>query len=140
MLTKHVFALLSLGGSLRAERIFPSPYHYRVRADAFEVVELVEDDVIALLHEKRIAAPPTSQVSDSYAYAVTDPVWFRDRALDGYTTGIGRCPVCDAFPLALTPKGLAPRHGFTKATQIPCEGSGKAPVSVLSRAPLQAAA
>jgi hypothetical protein len=141
MLTKHVFALLSLGGTLRATRTFPSPYHYVVEAPAFAPVELSEDDVIALLDRHRIAPPPAADVGDSYSYTLADPVWVRDRALDGFVIGFGRCPVCEAFPLAVMEKGVAPRHGHSpKSTPSipPCEGSGKPLVSVVTREPLAA--
>lgn len=141
MLTKQVFALLALGGELRAVRTFPHPYHYLAILPDFESAEITDDDVIRLLAEGRIAAPPASAICDDYAYRIADPVWMRREALHGYKVGFGQCPACKCFPLAVTAQGVAPRHGHSPRTPfseaVPaCEGSGKPLIRVVSHAPL----
>jgi hypothetical protein len=144
MLTKQIYALLAMGGELRADRTFPHPHHYTahlagltaVELTTEDVIDLTTEDVIDLLATKRIEAPPAREIGDHYRYRVIDPVWVKGQALHGYERGFGRCAQCGVFPLALDTKYVAPRHGHTKAQPTPCIGSGKPMMHVVSREPL----
>lgn len=126
MLTKHVVALLALGGEIRAWRVFPHPYHYGATLHGLPTEELTVDDVAALVAAKRVTAPHASQFGDSYGYRLNGE-WARAESLMDHPNGFGVCGVCRSFPVKLNSKHEAVRHGFTKLDPTPCSGSGKVP-------------
>lgn len=135
IVAKHTWQLLALRRTLHAVRVFPMGWRFTIPGTRRDLP--IPTDEVAALVAARVLMPPTGVITpflDAYDYEIYPESrrWVDAVATEGYRDGIGVCPRCTRFPIAVSDEGRVRRHGFTASTRA-CAGSGMIAVEWIAR-------